>query len=359
MFKSFSTLGICFVFLIATTYPVSEEAGEQVFSTKKKVSSDKGLYVTSWVAKTPKRFEQIKKLAKSRGLNTLVIDAKYDIEGQLIPIIKDKKLTPKTRVTASTWLKELADQVHKEGFILTARIVVFKDDHLVLARPDLSVKLPGNRMYRDHKGGRWANPYEPEVRLYNELLAEIAAMSGVDEVQFDYIRFPAEGEAGRLKFPEEKELSRVAVINTFLRDTRNRLAKYNVSIGVDIFGITAWEKSDYDIKTLGQSIEAMAEYIDVLSPMLYPSHFHRGFDGHAIPGEDPYYFISKGIERTQLLIKDRNVKIVPWIQGFAMETSWFGPKYISEQIRACRDNSVDRFLIWNARNVYDSVPSLQ
>ncbi|OGC03646.1 hypothetical protein A2276_07255 [candidate division WOR-1 bacterium RIFOXYA12_FULL_43_27] len=311
---------------------------------KEKRTADKGLYITYWISQTRNRFDYIKKQAKAAGFNTLIIDVKQKIEAPLIPLVKSRSLNDRYEVQADPWLTQLVKELHEEGFIVSGRIVVFKDDHLAIARPDLAITG-----YRDRKGGRWVSPHLKEVRLYNALIAEIAAKSGIDEVQFDYIRFPAEGA-----IPTDRR-SKVDAINQFLKEAKERLQKYDVSIAVDIFGVTAWQ-SDFDIKTLGQSIEAMAEYIDVLCPMLYPSHFHNGYDGFANPGDHPYYFINSGVAKSLELIGDKKVKLVPWLQGFALGTNNFGKNYIQQQINACTDEGVSSFLIWNAGNRYDSLP---
>ena len=326
---------------------------EESLPREKKISS-RGIYITSNVARAPKLFARIKEQAKKSGLNTIVVDAKYSLEEPVIKLVKERKLTSRTLVAPDPWLSKLAAELHEEGFIVTARLVVFKDDHLVIARPDLAVRVKGGKLYLDHKGGRWADPYAEEVRLYNQLIAEIAAISGADEVQFDYIRFPAEAGSHNAYYPFEVEgVSRVETINSFLKGARERLRKYNVSIAVDIFGVTAWQSRN-DIENLGQDLKGMAKHIDVLSPMFYPSHFHAGYDGFKNPGEHPYYFIKTGVKKTKEILSGEAVAIVPWIQGFNLRSPNFGPNYILDQVRACREEAIAGYLIWNARNDYSS-----
>lgn len=319
---------------------------------KQKRISGRGIYVTANVAKLPVRFNALKAAAKRAGLDTMVIDAKEAISRSYLELARQRKLTPEIKAVPNPWLAKLANELHKEGFILTARIVVFKDDRLVLARPDLGVQLKGG-LYRDRKGGKWADPYSDEVRLYNELIAESAALSGVDEVQFDYIRFPAEGSARYANYPHQKKgVSRVDAICEFLKGARQRADKYQTSLAVDIFGVTAWQ-SKVDLETLGQDIKRMAPYLDVLSPMLYPSHFHNGYDGYANPGSYPYHFILTGLLKAQEILSGETTVLVPWLQGFNMRSPNYGQNYIREQVKACEDAKVAGWLIWNARNVYD------
>lgn len=316
-----------------------------------KKTSDKGLYITAYVAQSPDRFAGIRKRAKEVGLNTLVIDAKEILSRPFLELARQRKLMDNGQAMPNDWLSKLTKELQDEGFIVTARIVVFKDDHLVLARPDLGVRVGGD-LYRDRKGGKWADPYSDEVRLYNGLIAESAALSGVDEIQFDYIRFPAEGAALQASYPHYKKgISKVDAICNFLKDVKERVGKYNTSLAVDIFGITAWQSS-YDVQNLGQDLKKMAKYLDVLSPMFYPSHFHAGYDGYDNPGSQPYYFVNTGIKKAQELLSGEATILVPWIQGFNLKSPNFGPDYIRQQIKAAKDEKVERFLIWNARNVY-------
>lgn len=322
---------------------------------KQKTTSDKGLYITLNTARDSVKFSEIKQNAKASGLNTLVIDAKDILARPLLEHIKKQKLTSEFVVEPDPWLYSLCQKLHQEGFIVTVRLVVFKDDHLTLARPDLAINLKKGGLYRDNRGGRWADPYSDEVRLYNELIAERAAASGADEIQFDYVRFPAEGANRFARYLFEKEgLSRVAVINIFLEGVQKRLKKYNVSLAVDIFGITAW-LSKNDIENLGQDLYEMAQFVDVISPMLYPSHFHAGYDGYPNPGSEPYYFINTGVKKSLEILGETKVKIIPWIQGFKMRSPNFGPDYILKQIQAAQDAGASNYLIWNAGNVYESV----
>ena len=186
------------------------------------------------------------------------------------------------------------------------------------------------------------------------MIAEVAAASGVDEVQFDYIRFPAEGNMDAVAFSTEetKGLSRVDMICKFLSDVKDHIGRKNVSLAVDIFGVTAWQ-SKQDVVTLGQDLKKMSQYLDVVSPMLYPSHFHEGYDGYANPGSEPYYFMHAGVTKSLQILSGEAVTLVPWIQGFDLKSPNFGPDYIKAQVKACEDAGVKNFLIWNASNRYD------
>jgi hypothetical protein len=326
--------------------PVAVEESSRLLIKQKK-HSERGIYITHSVAQMTQRFGSIRAGAKRAGINTLVIDVKPIIGKG--PLAAAKNHTLKSyRASSDAWLSQLCTQLHAEGFIVSARIPVFKDDWLAIYRPDLALD------YLDRKGGHWLNPYKDEARLFNSLIAEIAANSGVDEVQFDYIRFPAEGNMSTVVFSsaETKGLTRVDIICQFLDETKKRLQHKNVSMAVDIFGVVAWQ-SKGDINALGQDLKRMGKYLDVLAPMLYPSHFHDGYDGFANPGSEPYHFMNVGVVKSLEILSGEAVTLVPWIQGFNMKSPNYGPDYILQQVKACEDAGVKNFLIWNASNNYD------
>jgi hypothetical protein len=314
-----------------------------------KKRSERGIYLTSSTASSSLLPYLIKR-CRSTGLNTIVIDAKFKLVPPVLEAVKKYKLFV-FKPSPNPWLKKICDELHREGFIVSVRIVTFKDDWLALARPDLAIKKGGG-FYFDYKSGRWVSPYAYEVRLYEALIAEIAAMSGADEVQFDYIRFPAEGNIKNLTIPfEDPKISRSEIIVQFLKEVRERLKKYNTSLAVDIFGITAWQ-TRIDIEILGQDLELMAPHIDVLSPMFYPSHFSPNFEGCENPADHPYKLMRWGVRLTKRIVTQESVSIVPWLQGFDLLVTDFTPDYIRQQVRAIRDEGIKNFLVWNASNNY-------
>lgn len=322
-----------------------------------KKTSERGIYITGTTAQRSAFFKQLRDRAKRVGINTLVIDIKSFLARPFMDLARRHALLSTSSAEASPWLTQLVQNLHAEGFRVSGRIVVFKEDHLVLARPDLGVR---NRAtggtWTDRKGGRWADPYSDEVQHFNFLISLAAAKSGIDEIQFDYIRFPTDGSIGTLSYAHADSRSHVKVIMDFLRKVRTGVEPYRTSLALDIFGVTAWQ-SKVDVLHLGQDLRELSHYLDVVSPMLYPSHFHSGYDGFANPGSHPYYFMNKGVLKSQEILAGLPVKVVPWIQGFNLRSPNYGSGYIREQIRAIQDTGINNYLIWNARNVYDAAVS--
>lgn len=313
-------------------------------------SAQKGVYYTFFTGAIPKKIDSLIENYKSTGLNTLVLDIK-DIEGIIGVSIEAQKaieLGACDRIFIKD-LKSLVDKLHKEGIIVSARITVFKDRFLAKKRPDLALRDKNGAIHIENDGINWVNPFSEEVWDYNIDIAEAAIKCGVDEIQFDYIRFPEKGRPDDILVPQYK--AKYNAIEGFLKRAKERLDKYNVSIAIDTFGVMAWNK-ERDIEIIGQRIWEMAKYVDVICPMLYPSHFDSGFDNHPAPANDPYLFMKRGTEKTQKLLKGVDVKIVPWIQGFRWRVKNFNEKYVLDQIKAIEESGLKDFLVWNAGNDY-------
>jgi hypothetical protein len=181
---------------------------------------------------------------------------------------------------------------------------------------------------------------------------ELAEM-GVDEIQFDYIRFPTKenveyGESGFYR----PEVPRHKIITDFLARARKELAAHQILLSIDVFGIIAWGRSK-DVEMTGQKIEDLATHCDVISPMIYPSHFHNPFRGIVDPSERPYLLVLETCKRFSRLLKNSQVTLRPWIQAFPLGTNNFDEEYIFEQLRALDQSKVRGWLLWSAGNKYD------
>ncbi len=318
--------------------------------TRRIKTAGKGVYYTFHSAGIPSRIDSIVNNFKKTGLDTVVIDMK-DVEGTVGVSLEAPEAAKigANRIIYVKDLKSIVDRLHKEGIVVSARIAVFKDRYLAKHRSDLALRDIGGGIHTENDGVNWVDPFSEEVWDYNIDIAEAAAKCGVDEIQFDYIRFPEKGRPDNIRVPAYK--SKYDAIEGFLKRAEERLGKYNVSIAIDVFGVMSWLK-DRDIEIIGQRVWEMAKYVDVVCPMLYPSHFDSGFDGHPDPANDPYLFIKRGTEKTEKLIAGSGTKLVPWIQGFTWRVKNFDENYILEQVRALKDCGVNDFLVWNAGNNY-------
>jgi hypothetical protein len=312
------------------------------------------------------------------GGNSVVFDIK-DSDG-IVNIAFDHPLASGQRHYISD-LPKLIHFLHSENMHAIARIAIFRDEHLVTSHPELAVKSHrSGQPWRENGKLVWTDPSNPKVQDYDIALAKFVAQSGVDEVQFDYVRFPAEGDqkdaafnfqaehsckdgacpvsptpepkADRLKNggPKTKDLQRSDVIADFLRRAYAQIHPTGALFSVDVFGVMAWQRP-VDLAHTGQDIVAMAKQCDVLSPMIYPSHFF-GMDGIAHPGDAPEHFIGESMDRFKLITKDSGVVIRPWLQAFAWRTKTYSPKYVEVQTEVAKQKGGIGFLFWNANNDY-------
>jgi hypothetical protein len=123
-----------------------------------------------------------------------------------------------------------------------------------------------------------------------------------------------------------------------------------VLLSLDVFGVMAWQRQ-VDLAHTGQDIVGMAHYCDVLSPMIYPSHFF-GMDNIAHPGDEPAHFIGESMDRFELITKGSGVVIRPWLQAFHWRTKTYSPEYIKVQVETAKEKGGIGFLFWNAANDY-------
>ena len=292
------------------------------------------------------------------GGNAVVFDIK-DSDG-IVNIAFDNPLASGQRHYIPD-LPKFTRFLHSQNMHAIARIAIFRDEHLVTTHPELAVKSQRTgQSWRENGKLVWTDPSNTTVQDYDIALAELVAKSGVDEVQFDYVRFPAEGDQKDAVFnfqterpdrPDHaKKMQRSEVIANFLDRAYTQIHPTGVLLSLDVFGIMAWQRP-VDLAHTGQDIVAMAKHCDVLSPMIYPSHFF-GMDGIAHPGDAPEHFIGESMNRFKLITKDSGVVIRPWLQAFAWRTKTYSPKYVEVQIEVAKEKGGVGFLFWNANNDY-------
>ncbi len=244
--------------------------------------------------------------------------------------------------------------LHSENMHAIARIAIFRDERMVTEHPDLAVQSRKNHApWRENGKLVWTDSSNPKVQDYDIALAKFVAHSGADEIQFDYVRFPAEGDQKDTSFvfqTEHPAWQRSDVIADFLRKAYAELHPTGVLLSLDVFGVMAWQRP-VDLAHTGQDIVKMAKYCDVLSPMIYPSHFF-GMDNIEHPGDAPEHFIGESMERFELITKGSGVVIRPWLQAFHWRTKTYSPEYIKVQVATAREKGGIGFLFWNAANDY-------
>jgi len=220
--------------------------------------------------------------------------------------------------------------------------------------PALRIKSKkNNKFWNSNSKELWCDPTNKYIQDYNIDIALELAEKGVDEIQFDYIRFPTLGNLSDAKYSYNfGKMSKDETITLFLKRAYNKISQRNTLLSIDIFGVVAWGK-EIDIKRTGQRVESLSKYCDIISPMLYPSHFNNNFDGFSNPADNPYYFIYTGCKKVIALSKGKTIR--PWIQAFKWRITSYNKEYILEEILACRNSGAMGYLFWNASNNYETV----
>ncbi len=326
----------------------------------------RAIYLTGLMATSERGIELIRRWRQVGG-NAVVFDIK-DSDGSLsigAPEVPESAtglvatpfshpLAPLRRHPPIGSLPKFARFLHGQGMHAIARIAIFRDEQLVKQHPELAVRSRrSGQPWRENGKLVWTDPSRAEVEDYNIALARYAAASGVDEVQFDYVRFPAEGDQADAQFAFQTvhaDWKRSDVIAHFLDRAYAETQRAGVLFSLDVFGVMAWQRP-IDLSHTGQDIVAMAHRCDVLSPMIYPSHFF-GMDGYAHPGDAPEHFIAESMVKFREITQGSGVVLRPWLQAFAWRTKSYSTDYILTQVNVARENGGIGFLFWNARNDY-------
>ena len=229
-------------------------------------------------------------------------------------------------------------------------MAIFKDSNLANVEDDYALKylLDDKSKTVTISSEKWTNPYLEKVWNYNLNIAEEMVELGLDEIQFDYIRFPTLSQKSRLIIKSDELSSKADAIIGFLKEAQKRLQDYNIVLSADLFGLTTTVKGDLGI---GQDITRVAQYVDYISPMLYPSHYSQGIYGIENPARSPYQIIAKSLaDAKEKLGPDAN-KIRPWLQDFSLSHS-YNKEEIKAQIRAVEDQKLSSWLLWNPSSRY-------
>ncbi len=298
----------------------------------------KGLYMTSHSAGRRFILESADRLRESGG-NTLVFDAKDDMGAITYPSPIPVKYSPDQQYSRNIEeLPKMIEFLHRTGIHVVARVVVFKDPVMSRSRPQWCI----------NKEKHWLNPANREVQDYILEVVEELCDNGVDEIQLDYIRYQSDGKTST----GIDGLSRTDVIAGFIQKVHDITRPKGVLLSVDMFGIVIWQR-DVDMLVIGQDIAKIKPHAEIISPMLYPSHFGAGFGGVEKPADDPYRMVFNGIKKMKELVGEE-VVIRPWLQSFPLGvTTGFGPEYIQAQIDAVKDAGGTGWLLWSPGNHYN------
>lgn len=304
----------------------------------------KGIYMTAYTISNQHGTDLIETLLQNGG-NAVVIDIEHG--GGLLAFTPKneflKNINPGS--TSLDNLPKIIDELHEKGIYVIARQVVFNDPYIGSRKPEWRIKNNWGGLY-DY---RWLDPSKPGVQNYNLYIMQEVAQLGFDEIQFDYIRFPAANHYHLNYHYDEENFTKADIINDFLKKARRVADDHDIQLSVDVFGAIVW--GDVDWKTVGQDTAEMAKYVDAIYPMTYPSHVNPGYYGHYNPWGAPYGFVSNSIQRF-VEKAGENAEIRTWVQGFPLKISGFGAWFMKDQVKASFDAGATGFIIWSPGNRY-------
>lgn len=317
--------------------------------------SVRGIYVSGPTAGNA-YMDDLIAMADETELNAMVIDIKND-DGYLT--YQATAGTAADLGACMPYIRDLAGLVSKlkeHGIYTIARVVSFKDPVLAQGKPELALRDRNGAGISESGSVSWVNPFEPEVWAYLEEVALGAAEAGFDEVQFDYVRFPAGGSSEIDFGPAGEGKEKKDAVAGFLTEVTALLHEKGVRCSADVFG--AIITNPYDAEYVGQDFVQLAQIVDKICPMIYPSHYAPDSFGLAVPDSKPYETVNTALKyAASSLFGFENANCVrPWLQDFT--ATWvtghisYGPEELRAQFKAVYDAGYTDWLLWNAGNHY-------
>jgi len=305
----------------------------------------RGIHLTMALASLDGKIDEYLGLTRE-GLNTIELDIK-DENGEVGFRRPAVPLAHETGAAKRYYNPhEVARQVHERGVYLVGRIVVFEDPILSEHKPRYAIRTTNGGVWHTAGGLGWVNPYDQRVWKYVTDLGEAAAEAGFDEIQFDYVRFPTDGDTSNAVFAGAGHKSKARTIADFLEYASNRLKPLGVRVSADVFGLSATRNM-----RIGQRPERIARYLDAIYPMVYPSHFGPGEYNIDNPNAQPGRTVALALRDFDVALRGSETRLVPWLQDFSLGRTYTLAD-VRDQIQAARDAGAEGFLLWNAGGVY-------
>lgn len=327
----------------------------------------KGIYLTANSAGSTEKMDDMINYLNSNDLNAMVIDIKDDFGFVTTQFDTDDEHLQSNTITTIEDIDALIGKLEENQIYPIARVVAFKDSELPKTQPEMSFRYPSGEVWTAGNGEAFINPFMKETWDYAINVGIEAAKVGFKEIQFDYVRFPEGFEVwgedlvydmGDYADADMDDVQkRVAAVSDFVAYAREQLMPYGVEVSVDIFGYAATVP---EAPGIGQNFSNIASHVDVISSMIYPSHWGASYFGIDAPDLHPYEVVDEymKVELPLLESLDHTPVTRPWLQDFT--ASYLGAGYYKEygnaevmaQVQALNDHGVTEFLLWNAGNVY-------
>ena len=314
----------------------------------------RGLYLNRFAAQSGPKLRRLLLLADSTEINAFVVDMKDEFG------LNYRSTNPKVERNAGDgygrirFVKALVDTIRAHGLMPIARVVAFKDPVAAELNPSWTIRSEDSSAWHDKEGQAWVDAHNREVWEYNLIVAEELAAFGFAEIQFDYVRFPEPYQSlPRQVFPGATG-SKADALTGFLALARQRLAPLGVRATADVFGLTASARGTLEV---GQNWEKLSRAVDVMLPMIYPSHYPRGAFGVERPNQDPYTIVKAALDtaqtRDEALGISRAEHVRPWLQAFTLGKPGYGPEELLAQKKAVYDAGYHGWVLWHPGSNYE------
>ncbi len=305
----------------------------------------RGVHVTAPLMTLTGKLDSFLALKKD-GLNTIELDVKDEtgnvgfVRGAPALALHDGAARPYYNPA------EVVHKVHKAGVYLIGRVVTFEDPITSVAHPGLAIRQSNGSLWHTSGGLGWLNPYSHAAWKYDVDVAVAAAKAGFDEIQFDYVRFPSDGNVSLIRYPGAHPQPMTETIAAFLRYAVGRLHPLGVRVSADVFGLSA----THDLG-IGQYPGQVGQVVDAIYPMVYPSHYRPGEYNLPDPNAAPGATVANSLRDFRAKLAGGNATLVPWLQDFSLGLT-YTPADVAAQVKAARTYVAGGFMLWNAAGVY-------
>ncbi|MEX0933951.1 MAG: putative glycoside hydrolase [Candidatus Paceibacterota bacterium] len=319
----------------------------------------RAIYMTQCVVGTVSFRERLVSLIEETELNAVVIDIK-DYTGKIAFKSEHPLLKEFVSDTCGAYdMKEFIGTLHKKNIYVIGRITVFQDPYYAKKYPEQAIQKESDKsVWEDYKGLSFIDPSAQEAWRYIVALSHEAYKIGFDELNYDYIRFPSDGNMKDIYFPLSEEqinadpnFGKADILRNFFKYLKREMEETDAVLSADLFGMTMTTPNDLNI---GQILEYAEPYFDYIAPMVYPSHFPKDFNGWADPNQHVYdvikYSMSKGVDK-MLAASSTPLKLRPWLQDFNYG-GYYGADEVRAQIQAVYDTGLTSWMLWSPSNVY-------
>ncbi len=327
----------------------------------------KGIYVQAFRAKGTE-LDKIIQYVDKTDINAVVVDVRDGYGKITMPLETDNQLIKSNTVNEITDTKQLLKTLEKHQIYPIARIVSFGDHLVPYQNPELTFRTQAGTVWNNNEGEAFLNPFLKENWEYIAEIAVGAAKAGFKDIQLDYVRFPLgfelvekylDYDLGDFSHYTDMDEARIAAITEFVEFVRERLKPYDVHLSADIIAHAITSKK---IGGIGQKFTNIADHVDVISPMIFPSHWVKGIFGVKDPDKQPYDIVTEYMKIENSYVKELNPSPTsrPWIQAFTADFLGEGnfqlytAKVISQEIKALKEAGIKEYLLWNAASQYST-----